>query len=117
MGDDEDNDKDYEMNMDKIMAKFSNFNVLSQKSNDDDDEENQEEEQKHDEELNRVEDDDFKHQILNERDHDYERSQVQVPVVLKEQEPLNKEFVDQAYWKVDILSEKTVDELLAEMEL
>jgi hypothetical protein len=27
--DDEDNDKDYEMNMEKIMAKFSNFNVLS----------------------------------------------------------------------------------------
>lgn len=45
MGDDEDNDKDYEMNMDKIMAKFSNFNVLSQKSsNDDDDEDNLEDE-------------------------------------------------------------------------
>jgi hypothetical protein len=27
--DDEGDDKDYEMNMEKIMAKFSNFNALS----------------------------------------------------------------------------------------
>lgn len=38
--DDEDNDKDYEMNMEKIMAKFSNFNtVLSQKSNEEEEDE------------------------------------------------------------------------------
>ena len=34
MGDEDDSEKDYEMNMEKIMAKFSNFNaVLSQKEN------------------------------------------------------------------------------------
>ena len=71
MGDDEDNDKDYEMNMDKIMAKFSNFNVLSQKSsNDDEDEDNQEEDSKHEEEVTRVEEDDFKKSLLNEKDLD-----------------------------------------------
>lgn len=38
--DDEDNDKDYEMNMEKIMQKFSNFNTsLNNNSNDDDEEE------------------------------------------------------------------------------
>lgn len=52
--DDEDNEKDYEMNMEKIMAKFSNFNtVLSQHSNQDDDEEEdpfeEDDENKHEE--------------------------------------------------------------------
>lgn len=49
--DEEDNDKDYEMNMEKIMAKFSNFNVLSQgKSNSNDDDDDDEEEDHIDEE-------------------------------------------------------------------
>jgi len=42
--DEDDDSKDYEMNMEKIMAKFSNFNTgMSNKSNNDDDEEEEEE--------------------------------------------------------------------------
>ena len=61
--DDDDNDKDYEMNMEKIMAKFSNFNsVLSQKSNDEE-EEDEEEDQQHEHE-----EEEDKDAILNDRD-------------------------------------------------
>ena len=59
MGDDDGNDGDYEMNMDKIMAKFSNFNSMSaSKANNDDDEE---------EENDKIEDDrhdDYKNSLL-----------------------------------------------------
>jgi len=56
--DDDDNDKDYEMNMEKIMAKFSNFNSKSQSKSslnnddDDDDEDDTIEEDNHKEEEN-----------------------------------------------------------------
>lgn len=39
LDEEEDNDKDFEMNMDKIMSKFTNFNnVLGTSSENDDDE-------------------------------------------------------------------------------
>lgn len=41
--DEDDNERDYEMNMEKIMAKFTNFSTsMSNKSNNDDDEEEDE---------------------------------------------------------------------------
>lgn len=90
MGDDDGNDGDYEMNMDKIMAKFSNFNSMSasKASNDDDDDEDDKiEEDK--------QDDDFKNDLLKDRDNDYDRpSTPQIHVELKVQEPLVQEFVD-----------------------
>jgi len=54
MGDEDGNDGDYEMNMDKIMAKFSNFNSMSasKASNDDEeDEENDKEDDRHENDL------------------------------------------------------------------
>lgn len=44
--DEDDNDRDYEMNMEKIMAKFTNFSTsMSNKSNNDDDDEDGEDEE------------------------------------------------------------------------
>ena len=49
--DDEDESNQYEVNMEKIMARFSNFNsVLSQSSSADNEDEEEEEEQRHEEE-------------------------------------------------------------------
>jgi len=94
--DDEDNDKDYEMNMEKIMAKFSNFNsVLSQKSSatDDDDEDEDDDNKKEDEHEGKVEE--IALELMNERDHEYAKeTQPQIIVHLKEEEPLSKEYVD-----------------------
>lgn len=59
MGDEDGNDGDYEMNMEKIMAKFSNFNAMSasKASNEDDEEEDDKnEEDRHE--------DDFKASLL-----------------------------------------------------
>lgn len=46
--DEDDNDKDYEVNMEKIMAKFTNFNASmsnrSSSSNDNDDDEEEDDE-------------------------------------------------------------------------
>jgi hypothetical protein len=42
---------------------------------------------------------------------------VQVKANIKEEEPLVKDFVDQTFWKVDIYQDKSVDDLMAEMEL
>jgi hypothetical protein len=36
---------------------------------------------------------------------------------IKEDTPLDKEFVDQNYWKTSHLSDKSVEELMAEMGL
>ncbi len=37
--------------------------------------------------------------------------------VLEPEEPLQKEYVDNNYWKVDLYQEKSIDELMAEMEM
>jgi hypothetical protein len=36
---------------------------------------------------------------------------------IKEEEPLFKDYVDYTYWKIDHVLDKSVDELMAEMEL
>lgn len=74
MGDDDDQDRDYEMSMEKIMAKFSNFNqsLSSRESNnddyDDDDQDDEDKEKKDDEE-----DEDDKDVIMIDRDEEYQK--------------------------------------------
>lgn len=114
MGDEDGGDNDYEMNMDKIMAKFSNFNAMSASkasNDDDDDDEDKIEEDRHD--------DDLKNDLLMERDREYESdkpSSLQIHVELKVQEPLVQEFVDTSYWKVDLFDPNNVDALLEDYE-
>lgn len=80
MSDDE-GDKDYEMTMEKIMTKFSNFNTAlsnrqSSTENDDDDDDDDEEEEDSDddnkERKNSSEDVDMEN-FLKERDNEYEQ--------------------------------------------
>lgn len=48
MGDEDEGDNNYEVNMDKIMARFSNFNSIVSSNSKDDDEDEEEEEKKED---------------------------------------------------------------------
>ena len=121
--DDDNDDKDYEMNMEKIMAKFSNFNSnMSNKENSSQSEEDDEDE---DTEVNRnnEEEEEVKQESPQKQDHSEEEEDQQAEPVLKEisvsieeQTPLVKEYIDQQYWHVDIYSEKSVDDLLADYE-
>ena len=124
----DDDDMEGSMSMDSILSRFSNFNTEMGKrhslnNNDDDDEE---EDAGGDEVDNKQkEDEDEKDAIMKERDEEYgdngEKSSSQGVVAVakaaEEQQPLVKEFVDTNYWKVDIYNEKSIEELMAEMNL
>jgi hypothetical protein len=102
--DDDDDNKDYEMNMEKIMAKFTNFNTsMSNRSNATDDDEEEEDEI----EVNR-------HEGEGE-DDGFGPLQTVETEPLKSEEPLAKDFVDNSYWKKD-LEVGSLDDLLADYE-
>jgi hypothetical protein len=104
--DDDDDNKDYEMNMEKIMAKFTNFNTsMSNRSNATDDDDEEEEEI----EVNRHEGDE------DDKDDGFGPLQTVQTEPLRSEEPLVKEFVDSSYWVKD-LNVGSVDDLLADYE-
>lgn len=117
--DEEEDNKGFEMSMEKIMAKFSDFNS-SRSSNseefedeDEDDEENEvknlddDHEESHEEvEVSSPE----KH--LNEDEHD---SQTLVDVEPADNKPLAQDFTDSQYWKQGI-SIESIDDLLADYQ-
>jgi len=116
--DEEKDDSNYDVQMEKIMARFTNFNQIlsqgsaSQDDDDDDDEEENTQEDKHDED-NYDEDD--------EEDKETSGSDAGVKiqkVEIKEVEPLQNEFMDSNYWKVGEPKEDEIDidSLLAELE-
>lgn len=101
--------------MDKIMARFSNFNSqMSQKSDqDDDDDENEDEKPEFGKDENHEEE---------ERQKTPEKGEVQAEKVLEvdrellEQRPLESGYVDQTYWKVDYMSDSSIDDLMADYQ-
>mgnify|MGYP006879641545 CR=1 FL=1 len=94
MSDDDDDNNMYEMNMEKIMQRFSNFNSLvSSKSQSEEEEEEEKQDEPH-----RVEDDMFDH--------------LQKDTVLEQRE-LVQEFTDSVFYKLELYSEDQLDALLA----
>lgn len=132
----DDDDMEGSMSMDQILSRFSNFSTERSKkeasSHDDDDNEEEEDEDKKDEEHKKEdmveEPNEDKLSFLRERDEEYKKEQEEtdvntaskttiISVDIKE-EPLAQEFIDSNYWNLNYLStEKSLDELIAEMEL
>ena len=112
---DEDDTNHYEVNMEKIMARFTNFNQLitSTNSNNDDDEE--EEEDKKEENERDGEEEETKDHDDSEKPTAHSPVKV-LPTEYKEEEPLNTEFLSSNYWKIEG-SEVSIDDLLEEMKL
>jgi hypothetical protein len=121
----DDDDMDSSTSMDSILSRFSNFNTaMSQKANSqqDDDDEDDEEDNEHNQDDNEDEDRDTN---SKERDTQYQNAgelirpgtPILIPTVAKAEEPLVKDYVDNNYWKVSIYGEKSVEDLMAEMEL
>eukprot|EP00347_Sterkiella_histriomuscorum_P022039 403331901 len=132
--DEDENEKDYEMNMEKIMAKFSNFNASmsnrSSSSNTDNDDEEEEEE---DSDIIRhqadheEDEEDSKHEEhrqesptkqVNHTQHEDEELGIKpIPMDFKEIDPLVDQFADNQYWtELNIHANQSVDELMADYE-
>lgn len=121
----EDDDMDSSTSMDSILSRFSNFNTaMSQKANsqqDDDDDDEEEDNDNHQEEN----EDEDRDSIMKERDSQYQNvgelirpgTPILIPTVAKAEEPLVKDYVDNNYWKVALFGGKSVEDLMAEMEL
>jgi hypothetical protein len=114
--DEDDNDNHYEVNMEKIMQRFSNYNQLSMSSSNQDEEEEDTEgkkgetEEGHEEENDKHNDDLFKDL---EQNHNQFLSEVQAHI--EQQEEVPAEFNQCNYWK---LPESTsLEELMKEMSL
>ena len=134
--DEDDQEKDYEMNMEKIMAKFSNFNSqmsnrssASSNDNDDEDEEDVEiarHEDDDDDDEDRKGDGETRHESPTKQrnpqsfhDDDGESSIALKPIEseFKEPEPLVTEFAANEFWApLNPLSAVDLDELLADYE-
>jgi len=113
--DDDDEDKDnYDVQMEKIMARFTNFNQILTQGNtndndsDDDDDNTNDENDSDDEEKGKK----YKGSDANSRDDAGVKIQ---KVDLPEQEQLNEEFVDSNFWKVENET-GNIDDLLAELD-
>jgi hypothetical protein len=107
---DENNDSTYDVQMEKIMARFTNFNqILSQNSGND--EEDEEEEEDTNEDGGGFDEDD-----AATTDSASDAGVKVQPVALKEVEPLHEEFVDHTFWSLPKPEEYDVDALLAELE-
>ena len=116
---------DSSTSMDSILSRFSNFNTaMSQKANsqqDDDDDDEEEDNEGHQEEN----EDEDRDAIMKERDSQYQNvgelirpgTPIFIPSVAKAEEPLVKDYVDNNYWKVPVFGEKSVEDLMAEMEI
>ena len=116
----DDDDMDSSTSMESILSRFSNFNTaMSQKANSQHDDDEEDEDDNEDNEHHQEEDDD-RDNILKARDSEYQRpgTPIIIPTTVpKVEEPLVKEFADNNFWKVSLAQEKSLDELMAEMEL
>ena len=122
----DDDDVEGSMSMDSILQKFQNFSTERSKrenSQDDDDEDEEEDEEeddynKHQETVE--EQDEDRLTFLKERDSEYQKPPQNNTTDVenqKEKEPLVTEFVDSSFWKVNLYQEKSLDEMMAEMNL
>ncbi len=120
----DDDEMDGSTSMEAILSRFSNFNSERSKresinDDDDDDDDDDDEEENHEIGDHKEEEDEDRLNFLKDRDQEYQRPSTPALVQsrVKEQEPLAKEYVDNNYWKVELYEEKSIEELMAEMEL
>ena len=115
--DNEEENSNYDVQMEKIMARFTNFNqILSQTSGNDDDEDEDEDEAADYKEDN-DEDKDKKESGAN--DYDSTKGIKVEPVVIKEPEELSEGYTDNTFWDLNKGKEDEgidYDALLAELE-
>lgn len=118
-------DNNYDVQMEKIMARFTNFNQIlsSGGSQDDDDDDDDDENTQDSEEKDGQgfdEDDDDKPTDSSSNISSFGQSDAGIKlqkVNLVEPEQLNEEFTDNNYWKIGEKSDEVdVDALLAELE-
>lgn len=117
---DEKEDSNYDVQMEKIMARFTNFNqILSQTSGtDDDDEDDDEDTQEQGDPADGFDEDDDedkkKTEAAEPRDDEFMKIK---PVNLPVQEELKSEYSDQEFWKVPSAKAEEIDydSLLAEL--
>mmetsp|Transcript_5538 Transcript_5538/g.9452 ORF Transcript_5538/g.9452 Transcript_5538/m.9452 type:complete len:302 (-) Transcript_5538:412-1317(-) len=123
--DDDREDNSYEVQMEKIMARFTNFNqiICQNQPNDDDDDEDDDETQEDKDETFDEDDSDKAGGDADDKKSSHSTYEADVGVKLqkveiKEEEPLSEEFIDNNYWKVDDqkTEEYDVDSLLAELD-
>ena len=101
--DEDDDGKDYEMNMDNIMAKFNSFSQKMSNSYNG----RQEEDEEEDEEV---------HVEKNLEEEPHEGLHTIETEPLKGDEPLIKEYADNTYWKTDLYDENSLDDLMADYD-
>lgn len=120
--DEEKEDSNYDVQMEKIMARFTNFNsILSQGSSADDDDDDDDDDDTQDDKEDKFDDDDDDKSkrpstpALSQCDSD---AGIKVQKWdFKEPEPLEKEYIDNNFWRVEpAQTEIDVDSLLAELE-
>ena len=92
--DEEENDNNYEVNMEKIMARFTNFNQIQSNSSNQDEDEDDEKQNDEDEENKKSNQDEemFKDLPLNTEDLSSQETK----------EPVDAKFGDNNYWKATL---------------
>jgi len=122
--DEEKEDSNYDVQMEKIMARFTNFNsILSQGSSNDDDDDDDDDDDTQDDKEDKFEEEDDKQNSGRPdtpqlaRDTSDQGVKVQ-NVELKVPEPLVHDFIDNNFWRVDTPTNDLpdIDDLLAELE-
>ena len=118
--DDNDEDtKEYDVQMEKIMARFTNFNqMLSQNSGNDDDDDDDDEANDYEKNENFDEDDEEKK--VDARDFDSDQGVKVEPVNLVVTEDLQQDYTDNSFWDIGKAKQDVedidYDSLLAELE-
>ena len=108
LDEDEENDKEFEMNMDQLMQKFTSFDSLFKKADNNDDEEQE------DQVEEKLEDGEEQEEKQNQ--HEGQPSLKVLETNVAEPVPLQQEYTDQGYWKVNYQGENSIDDLLADYE-
>lgn len=98
--DEDDNENNYEVNMEKIMARFTNFNSISSSSNQDDEDEEDNKQEEEETKKSNQDEEMFKDLPLNSED-------LKVGT-----EPLDSQYTDNNYWKTPLYQENELDLLL-----
>ena len=115
---DDKDDNNYDVQMEKIMARFTNFNqILSQNPSNNDEDDDDDDDTHEDKEENNFDEDDDNDSAPKPEGTEADYAMKIQPVVLKEAEDLEDKFSDHNYWKLEENdSEVDVDALLAELD-
>ena len=114
--DDEDEKDSYDVQMEKIMARFTNFNQILSQSNSEDNQDSDEDDATEENNDSDEEDSEHKNKSTTNTTSTSSDAGVKIEKVdIKETEPLNEEFVDNNFWKVTT-NTASVDDLLAELD-